>query len=75
MAIRRYELTVRGTLAQDVLEVIRSRFDRVSATCGNRSVLVVDDLDQAAVRALLTLLWDTGHELLEMRSVGADHPG
>lgn len=73
MALRRYELTVRGPLARDVLDVVRARFDAVSSPCAH--VLVVDGIDQASVRALLILLWDSGHELLAVSSCASDHPG
>jgi hypothetical protein len=53
-------LTVRGPVAGALTDMIRSRFDRVSLD----TVLVVDELDQAAVRALLTLLWDAGHDVI-----------
>jgi hypothetical protein len=35
----------------------------------DRGVLTVEGVDHAAVRALMVLLWDTGHEVLAM-SVG-----
>ncbi|MCW0212003.1 MAG: hypothetical protein OJJ54_01455 [Pseudonocardia sp.] len=59
---------MRGPLAHGVLGVIRTRFDHVSAPGEDASVLIVDGVDEASVRALLTLLWDTGHELLSMTS-------
>ncbi|MDT7582140.1 MAG: hypothetical protein QOK35_3404, partial [Pseudonocardiales bacterium] len=45
---------------------IRTRFDHVSAPGADGTTLVVDGVDQAAVRALLTLLWDAGHEVLSL---------
>jgi hypothetical protein len=30
----------------------------VSTPAADRTVLIVDDIDQASVRALMTLLWD-----------------
>jgi len=53
-------LTVRGPVPGSLTDTIRTRFDRVSLG----TVLVVDDVDQAAVRALLTLLWDAGHDVI-----------
>ncbi|MDX2536427.1 DUF4314 domain-containing protein [Streptomyces scabiei] len=35
------------------------------------TVLVVDDVAQASVRALLTLLWDTGHHVLAFEETTA----
>ena len=35
---------------------------------GQGTTLVVDGLDPAAERALMTLLWDSGHDVVSMRS-------
>jgi hypothetical protein len=67
----RWEFAVDGPLARAADELLRSRFDGVSTYPGDPTVVVVDGIDQAAVRAVLTLLWDTGHEV---RSMGR-HPG
>jgi hypothetical protein len=67
----RWEFTVDGPLARSAAELIRSRFDGVSTRAGNPTVLVIDGIDQAGVRAVLTLLWDTGHEVYSM----GRHPG
>ena len=66
MATTRCELTLGRPLSGSLLDVIRTRFDRVSAPGANGTVLVVENLDQASVRALLTLLWDAGHEVLSL---------
>lgn len=60
------ELTVTGHLADAVVEAIRSRFTVVSIRAADGTVLTVDNVDQAAVRAVMTMLWDTGHEVLTM---------
>jgi hypothetical protein len=65
MATTRRELTLSRPVSHALLELIRSRFDDVSPTAADDSVLIID-LDQAAVRALLTLLWDAGHEVLSL---------
>ncbi|MEO6087363.1 MAG: hypothetical protein ABIQ18_30040, partial [Umezawaea sp.] len=59
--------------AHTLLDVIRSRFDHVTT---HGTTLVVENVDQASVRALLTLLWDTGHEVLsfEERNHGRSIP-
>ena len=46
--------------------MIPARFGQV-ATSG--TVLIVDNLDQASLRALCTLLWDTGHEVVAFEEV------
>jgi hypothetical protein len=62
----RHELRLRTPVAQHLLDVIRTRFGQV-ATPG--TVLIVDNLDQASLRALFTLLWDTGHEVVAFEEV------
>ncbi|MFF5365200.1 hypothetical protein ACFY4I_38395 [Streptomyces scabiei] len=64
MAPSRYGLTMRGPISRTVPAVVRTRFDHVSTPGADGTVPVVDDVDQASVRALLTLLWDTGHHVL-----------
>lgn len=64
MAPTRYELTLRRPVSRTLLDVIRTRFDHVSTPGPDGTVLVVENVDQASVRALLTLLWDTGHDVL-----------
>ncbi|MFF3737804.1 hypothetical protein [Streptomyces sp. NPDC002566] len=44
--------------------MIRTRFDHVSTPGADGTVLIVENVDQASVRALLILLWDTGHDVL-----------
>jgi len=70
MATTRCELTVRAPLSQSLLGEIRSRFD-LSASDADGSVLILENLDQASVRALLTLLWDAGHEVLSLNPLNA----
>jgi hypothetical protein len=62
----RCALTVNGPLASSVVDMIRKRFDAVVTRDGDRTVLTVDDVDQAAVRAATTMLWDNGHEVVAM---------
>jgi hypothetical protein len=66
MADARYELRVRAPIARALLDLIRTRVDHVSAPGADGTVLIVENIDQASVRALLTLLWDTGHEVLSL---------
>jgi hypothetical protein len=69
VATSRYELRLRGPIAGSLLDVLRTRFDRVTAPAADGTVLIVENLDQASVRALLTLLWDTSHEVLSFAEV------
>jgi hypothetical protein len=53
--------------------LLRDRYDRVSVTpgSGTDTVLTITNVDQASERAVLTLLWDTGHELRSVRRAGS----
>jgi hypothetical protein len=64
----RFEVTLREPLSRPLLGMIRSRFAHVPTPVGDGTVLVVGSLDQAALRALLTLLWDADHEILALRA-------
>ena len=68
MAAARCELTLRDAVSFSLLELIRTRFDHVSTPGADGTVLAVDEVDQAAVRALLILLWDAGHEVLSLKA-------
>ena len=64
------ELTVTSVIADPVLELIKERFDNVDARAvpGPATVVTIAGIDQAGGRALLNLLWDTGHEIGSMSS-------
>ena len=64
------ELTLDGGLADAVLSMIRTRFDDVTThpVPGAGTVLSVSRLDPAGQRALLNLLWDTGHQIVSLSS-------
>lgn len=70
---KRCELTVSGPVALSVTEAISARFDGVSTRTGDRTVLVIEAVDQAAVRAVMIMLWDSGHDVLAM-VITATHP-
>ena len=64
------ELAVNSAVAESVLEMIKDRFDHVTSQVmpGAGTVVTVTGIDQAGQRALLNLLWDTGHEIRSMSS-------
>ena len=74
MAHTHYELRLRTPIAHTLLDVIRTRFDHVTTPGADGTTLVVENVDQASVRALLTLLWDTGHEVLSFEERNHDRP-
>jgi hypothetical protein len=60
----RYRLLVTGRLPRTVRELIADRFGPAARIRAEESRTVVDiDGDQASLRALLTLLWDVGHDV------------
>ena len=67
-----YRVTVAGPLARRAADVIGARFGEMTIHAGptrdssTRTVLEVDLVDQSALRALLTLLWDVGHDVLSL---------
>ncbi len=63
-----YELTLQGALPDTVAEVIGDRFGEVTIRRGSgRTVLEGRIADQAAIRALLDLVWDMGCEVRLLR--------
>ncbi len=68
------ELTVTGPIARSVITAIRARFDVAAAHTADSTVLTVHAIDQSAVRALMIMLWDSGHEVVAMSTAPADRP-
>jgi hypothetical protein len=52
---------------------MRARFDVEAASASGHTVLTVGRADQAALRALMIMLWDSGHDVLAM-STGPGPP-
>jgi hypothetical protein len=52
-------------VAASVLRLLDDRYDHVTSTRGTGAgdVVTVDHIDQAGERAVLNLLWDTGHQV------------
>ena len=60
----RYRLEIRGQLPRVAQEELRRRFGEVEVRSeGARTVVSGLTADQAALRALLSLLWDVGSEV------------
>jgi hypothetical protein len=69
------DLTVSGPMARSVIDAIRTRFDVIDATrTAECTVLTIDAVDQAAVRALMIMLWDSGHEVLALSVTPVNRP-
>ena len=63
----RFEVHTTGRLAQTVSEAINTRFGAVAVTTQLNSTVLTGSLaDQAALRALLALIWDTGGTVLSV---------
>jgi hypothetical protein len=68
------KLTITGPLARSVVDAIKTRFDGESTRTSGGTVLTVRGVDQAAIRALMIMLWDSGHELLAMSTTHTGAP-
>jgi hypothetical protein len=70
-----YRILVSGRIPDTLADVIADRFGPVDGFATDTRRTVVDIVaDQAALRALLVLLWDVGHEvqLVHRRDVSDD---
>lgn len=76
----RYRVAVAGLLPRAVAGVIEARFGRVVIhnvvvhPDGTGTALELAVVDQPALRALLTLLWDAGHEVRSLVSLPPKEP-
>jgi hypothetical protein len=71
-----YELHIANRPPRLVLDQIRSRFGEVAVRRdADRTVLTGTVIDQPALRALLTLVWDSGGDVLAVLVDGEPHPG
>lgn len=68
-------LTVAGSVAQSVTELLRVRFDGATMRVGDDTLVIVDDVDQAALRAVMITLWDSGHDVVTMVLGPAEQTG
>ena len=71
---KRCVLAVSGPVAHSVAHAISERFDAHLTRAGDSTVLIVGAVDQAAVRAVMIMLWDSGHEVVAMSIRPADRP-
>lgn len=64
-------ITVSGPIADTVLDQLHNRYDRVTTSRpGTDTVVTVAGLDQPGERAVLNLLWDTGHQVRSVNRGG-----
>jgi len=67
----RYRLSVKGSLYRTAVDLLDHRYGATACVVPDGEDTVVElSGDQAALRTLLTLLWDLGHEVLAV--VGRD---
>jgi hypothetical protein len=65
-----YRLEIRGRLPSVAREELRRRFGKVEVrSLGGRTVVSGLTVDQAALRAVLGLLWDVGCEIQLVRAM------
>lgn len=70
-----YHVALAGRVPRNVAELIGRRFGEVSIHVdADRTVLEGPIADQAAVRALLNLLWDVGSDVLLLRVTPGQPP-
>ena len=63
----RCRITVAGQLCAAATRALQAQYGCVALSpqeSDRRTVLVQDGLDQPALRGLLTLLWDFGHDVI-----------
>jgi hypothetical protein len=65
------EVLVRGRVADSIQSLIASRYSALTVSPGRSgdTTRIVGEMDQAAERALLALLWDTSHDVISMRTI------
>ncbi len=64
----RYMITLDDPCPASLRELAGTRFDIADAPTHGRQILIVDHLDQAALRALLIMLWDAGQTVVSVAS-------
>jgi hypothetical protein len=70
----RYRLSVKGSVSRTALDLLHDRYGATARVVPDGDDTVVElSGDQAALRTLLTFLWDLGHEVLAV--VGQDTAG
>lgn len=71
----RYEVRLCGRLPQSAVGSIRSRCGDLVVRAERRNTVLTGTVaDQAALRALLELIWDTGAGLLSLSVLAPDGP-
>lgn len=71
-----YRLEIRGRLPRAAQEELRRRFGEIEVRSGGaRTVLSGLTLDQAALRAVLGLLWDVGSEVQLVQALSDEESG
>ncbi|HEY5847284.1 MAG TPA: hypothetical protein VIT42_10910 [Microlunatus sp.] len=67
---RRYSIRLDADCPATLRELIATRFDVVPEPASPPKLLIIDNLDQVALRALLLLLWDSGQSLRSVSQRG-----
>jgi hypothetical protein len=71
MAASSFVLMVDGRLGASAADILCSRFDGlVISRTDTTTAVSLRDVDQAALRAVLTVLWDLGHEVVSVCPTG-----
>lgn len=63
-SVERYRVLVNGQVPHAIVQLMDDRFGQAArVTPGRRSTVIDLEGDQARLRALLSLLWDVGHQV------------
>ena len=68
---RRYEITLAGRCPQTLRDLLGTRYFLDPVDCHRPGTLIIDNLDQASLRAVLLLLWDSGLTVVSISSGGS----
>ena len=65
---RRIEITLDGHCPPSLRNLLGTRYVLDPVVSHSPSTLVIDNLDQASLRAILLLLWDAGLDVVSLSS-------
>ena len=66
----RFEITLEGPCPQSLRDLLGTRYDVHPADPVSSGTLIINDLDQASLRAILSLLWDAGLDVISASRAG-----
>ena len=64
----RYEITLLGACPSSLRDLLGSRYGLDPVDPHHPEAVIIDDLDQASLRAVLSLFWDSGLSVVSVSS-------